>query len=352
MATPSIADAALSVGGRIGRYFSLTSVLPSLFLVLWVYVLFVGNPWSGSIDFSGVVSAFGSWSISDVAWFLVVTLAAALFTHALQLPITQALEGYWPATGLAGRMQLARVRKYRRDYFRQLHRIGRDQDDLERETEEVRESSYPEDSLDDQIRNVLWSESGEPFIAYILRMQESFRRKDRFPDSAGRILPTRLGNILRRYEDRAGKKYGLDAITVVPHLLMIAPQRHVDYVNDMRQSLDTSVRLCSVSFVATLAAVVALLPTGWWLLLALFPYMLAYLAYRGSVSSATYYGLALCMLIDLDRFALYESLRLPAPSNLRDERQLNYKLDKLLRSFNAQVEITYTHPAQPSVDGA
>jgi hypothetical protein len=87
-----------------------------------------------------------------------------------------------------------------------------------------------------------------------------------------------LGNTLRRYEDRVGTQYGLDAITTAPHFSLVAPEAHVAYVRDTRQLLDTTVRLCFVSLLAAVLTVAALVTDGWWLLIALVSYGLAYLA--------------------------------------------------------------------------
>jgi hypothetical protein len=71
----------------------------------------------------------------------------------------------------------------------------------------------------------------------------------------------RLGNALRSVEDTAGKQYGLDAILTAQHVALVAAERHVKYLHDSRQQMDTSVRLCIVSLLAT-ALSVASLPMG------------------------------------------------------------------------------------------
>ena len=51
------------------------------------------------------------------------------------------------------------------------------------------------------------------------------------------MMPTRLGNMLRRYEILAGAPYELDAPTVLPSLALVAPPGHLDYLNDQRSAL-------------------------------------------------------------------------------------------------------------------
>lgn len=356
-ATPSVTETALSVGSRIGRYFSLTSLLPTLLLVLWVYLLVKSGAWSGEPVVPQALKAFGSWSLVDVAWAIVATFIVASFTHSLQFPMTQLLEGYWPSTGLAGRLQFARVMRYRRQLYRLDVRLGGHEGALSRESRVILDRLRRTDpelfndlcelSDAERVQVLLDMRPGDSLMRHILGKQDVQRRMDRFPAEPNRLLPTRLGNVLRRYEDRAGAQYGLSAISVMPHLLLIAPQNRVDYVNDMRQSMDTSIRLCAISLTATVVSVPFLATDGWWLLLALVPYALAYLAYRGSVAAAVHYGIALCTIIDLDRFQLYESLRLPIPHSLAAERRLNEKLQKLL-DVDTDIKLRY----QPKPTGA
>src|SRR5207253_6830880 len=44
-----------------------------------------------------------------------------------------------------------------------------------------------------------------------------------YPPDERRLLPTRLGNVLRSMEDRAGPRYGFLTVTVWPHLFAVLP---------------------------------------------------------------------------------------------------------------------------------
>jgi hypothetical protein len=160
------------------------------------------------------------------------------------------------------------------------------------------------------------------------------------------IMPTRLGNVLRKYERQAGSQYGLDAVSVIQQISFVASAERLAYVGDQRQLLDLSVRMCATSIVATLVAVASLWRHGPWLLLALVPYGVAYLSYRGAVVVAHEYGAAISAMIDLDRFALYDSLRLPYPRDTATERQMNAKLVQIL-SHKGKIVLSYEHPAAP-----
>ncbi|WP_143168770.1 hypothetical protein [Amycolatopsis australiensis] len=108
-----------------------------------------------------------------------------------------------------------------------------------------------------------------------------------------------------------------------PHFALVAADKHVQYLRDTRQRMDTSVRLCVVSLLGALEAVACLVTDGWWLLVALAPYALSYLAYRGAVAAADEYTTAVKTVIDLNRFALYESLNVARPRDTADERRTN-----------------------------
>ncbi|HZZ54583.1 MAG TPA: hypothetical protein VFE26_09910, partial [Trebonia sp.] len=163
-----------------------------------------------------------------------------------------------------------------------------------------------------------------------LRAEAARAGRNWFPEAGRRIMPTRLGNVLRRYEDKAGRQYGLNIIRVAPHLNLVAAKEHRDYVDDCRKGLDLSVRLCMLFALATALSLGILLDDGAWLLLTLVPYCISYLAYRGTISSAQAYGQALSTLVDLNRFALYDQLHVPPPSNTEDEKIRNAQLMKLL----------------------
>jgi hypothetical protein len=152
-----------------------------------------------------------------------------------------------------------------------------------------------------------------------------------------------LGNALRRSESNAGSQYALNALQIVPQLLLIAPPGHVDYVNDQRSQLDLAVRMTFIFALASATAALFLWPYGFWVLVAVIPYVLAYLSYRGSVVAARLYGSALDTLMNLDRFALYEQLRLQLPRDTADERKTNKELERLF-DYDDAVVLPYEHP--------
>ena len=153
--------------------------------------------------------------------------------------------------------------------------------------------------------------------------QEIERLRAMAPTTTGAVMPTRLGNVLRRYEWNVGKAYGIAAVPTVPYLSRVAAPGDMDYVNDQRSQLDLAVRMTIVSFAATGLAVLFLARHGLWLLVAVVPYLAGYVAYRGAVVAAGEYGRALGVLVTLNRFDLYDRLRLEPLANTDEERRRN-----------------------------
>jgi hypothetical protein len=104
--------------------------------------------------------------------------------------------------------------------------------------------------------------------------------------------------------------------------------------------------MSATSIFAAFIAIAFLWHHGPWLLIALAPYAIAYLSYRGAIIVAHEYGAAVSTMIDLDRFALYDYLRLRRPKNTKAERRMNVQLMQLL-SHNSRIVLPYEHPNAP-----
>jgi hypothetical protein len=326
-------DTALSVGQRIGRYFSLVSLVPSLFLVSWIYVLLLSGAPAGKPSLAHIRAEFTAhWSVTTAIGLVIASFAVAIVLHPLQFATTQLLEGYWGTTPLgvaAMKIRIVHHRKRRRELRR---RAGHNRRALEAGSLKV----HPEWSQDNKkelaahISDFMRYERADQLLLHLVAEQEAYSRGDRYPVDDSRILPTQLGNALRRLEDSAGKQYGLDAITIVPHLHLVAPDRHLDYLKDAREDMDSAIRICTVGLLATVLTVAFLLTDGNWLLWTLLPYAVSYFAYKGAVSAARNYGGVIASVIDLDRFLLYDRLGLNPPRDSAEERRTNAKLMRLL----------------------
>lgn len=349
MSATSFTGATLDVGSRVGRYFGLVSMVPALFLVLWSAALATSGAWQGPPHPEWIGPRLGSWSIAGVAWLLLASLATGLFLHPLQFAMTQVLEGYWGHSRVARVLLAARIRHHRRRLQATHKAVARLDDRLVDRIDEVIGQIRRSDpdrvarlSAEEQARVVLHSPEGNGLGGLLAAGEAAHHASERYPE-LDRIMPTRLGNALRREEDRAGGQYGIDAMLTAPHFALVAADKHVQYLKDTRQQMDTSVRLCVVSLLGSLEAAACLLTDGWWLLVALVPYALAYLAYRAAVAAADEYTTAVKTVIDLNRFSLYESLNVERPHDLREERHNNEKLMRVLEG--EYVNLRYRKPA-------
>lgn len=312
-------NVASGAASSIGRYFNAVNTMPSLALVLLTFTLVTSGAWSGPPRLTSTWNTLTHLSIGGAASLLAVALALSLVLHPLQFAIVQVFEGYWGTAAIAQRASATRVMHHRRRRARLV-----DHDAPTAATWALKELP------------------AEDVAYWRIRYQEALRVGSRYPKDTNDVMPTRLGNVLRRYERLAGHLYGLDPVIVIPLIAAIAPHDQAAYLDDQRTQLDLAVRTAFTALLATGISVVFLWWHGLWLALALIFYGAAYLAYRGAVVTAESYGLALVTLIELNRFDLYRQLHLPLPADTRTEKLANQELmDALTRQRG---KLKYIHP--------
>jgi hypothetical protein len=317
------------IGNAIGRYFGLVSFIPSFCLASFTFLLIKSGAWGGTVAPDWVRAGEAFESFGNIALLVLVSVGIGVITHPVQFPLVQFLEGYWGVGKIAQRLRVSRIIHHQKQVklleFGKPGAAEKKFDSLTRTT----------DRDEIELRSVT---------------EESERLRTAYPYENGDIMPTRLGNVLRKYERRAGAPYNLDAIYAFPHIALVAAESRVAYLNDQRQALDLAVRMCGTSLLAVLVAIAFLWHDGPWLLVALVPYAIAYISYRGAIAVAHEYGAAMGAILDLDRFALYSSLRIRQPEDIEEEREMNKELTKLLR-HNERPFLTYEKPPQsPAAD--
>lgn len=339
------------VGSAIGRYFSIVSFIPSFFLVGFTFALIESGAWSasGNLNWARAGSAFAD--LSNLASLVLVSIVLGVAVHPIQFALVQFFEGYWGTGRWAQRARVVRILHHRDRYCAHHDEDLAASMELKEKDEEARLREAAGDervTLEAERRVTLRSIADESRrVAAEYPPPNDVGRHEEYDN----IMPTRLGNALRKHERLAGSQYGLDAVKVIQQVSFVAQPERLAYVGDQRQLLDLSVRMSATAIVATLIAIAGLWQHGAWLLLALAPYGVAYLSYRGAVVVAHEYGAAVAAMIDLDRFALYDALRMPHPIDTAAERRMNVKLMKLL-THNQLVVLRYQHPDGPgSADG-
>lgn len=317
-------DALAGPAQTIGRYFSILSVVPSALLVTFFLVLENSGAWSGPPDFAKGFSALDDGGFSKLAQIVLASLLVGLVLQPLQYMLVQLAEGYWGTSKIAMALMHRRIHHHRR--IRKALRATRDN------SEEAMENAGT--NAQDLGRVAVPEQSQLDLLLY----QEAERALLSYPQKPNDVRPTRLGNVLRRYESEAGEPYGLGLPTIAPHLALTVPKDHMELVNDQRTQMDLAVRLTVISAIDCLLSIVFLWRDGLWLLLATVPYGFAYVFYRGAVVVAADYGVALSTVVDLDRFAIYSKMHLQAPESLAAERVLAAKVMALLRTDESPTE--------------
>lgn len=320
-------------GKAIGRYFSVVSVLPSVLLVIYVFLLFSSDSWQHPPDWHAAFAALSHLGLAGAAVLAVSGIVVALVLHPLQFSMVQLLEGYWGPGWLAQQIRVSRIHRHRKRWLWLNDAIAKAETTLDR----LKRRNDP------SLNGLEVDERLNLTVELMSQRDEAIRSKLRYPEKPAHMMPTRLGNMLRRYEILAGAPYELDAPTVLPCLALVAPSRHLDYLNDQRSALDLAVRTSMTSAIACFVTVVFLWHSGLWLLVALIPYGVAYAAYRGSVIAAESYGITMSAIIALNRFVLYDYMHMQPPSTTNRERMMNKKLMALLRDYRGQVSLMYWH---------
>jgi hypothetical protein len=319
-------------GKAIGRYFSVVSVLPSILLVVYVFLLLSAGSWQHAPDWHAAFAALRNVGLAGAAVLTVSGIVVALVMHPLQFSMVQLLEGYWGAGWLAQRIRVSRIHRHRKR-VRWLNRLAAG-------AAPTLDKIYADDPSLDEL-------DAETIVQLLVQAQTQYDEAGRsmlgYPEAPEHMMPTRLGNMLRRYEILAGAPYELDAPTMLPSLALVAPPGHLDYLNDQRSALDLAVRTSVTCAIACIVTVVFLWHSGLWLLIALIPYGAAYAAYRGSVIAAQHYGITMSAVIALNRFALYEQMHMPRPPTTARERAANKDLLGLLK-YDKSASLTYRHP--------
>src|SRR5690349_3118078 len=98
MTAPQPSNPVSTFTATIGRYFTVTSVVPSLILVAFITVLARSGAWNHEPDFGAGVQALTQAGLGGAFTLIIAALALGAILHPLQFALVQFLEGYWPVT--------------------------------------------------------------------------------------------------------------------------------------------------------------------------------------------------------------------------------------------------------------
>ncbi|KRC90090.1 hypothetical protein ASE25_11415 [Terrabacter sp. Root85] len=329
----------LGTSSSIGRYFGIVSTIPSLVLVLWVYLILVLDPFHGPPQLSHLGSVNPITHPSHAIAIAVAAWITAVVTHPLQTAIVQAFEGYWGFGHLGRRLAAARVLAHLKSRATMtgtadwaVHRLKERHDALGDEL--LDHLTYPALPDNDSVARSV--------VELQLKVDTARKALLIYPSDLVDMMPTRLGNVLRRHETLAGRAVNLPILQWATHIGLSADPAHNAYVVDQRSDLDLAVRMSFVGVVCTGLSFIAFWPHGLWLLLALVPLAGGWLSYRGSVVAADAYGRAFSAWLHLNRFRMYDQLRLVPAETADDERKRNAALEDLVHG-NDTFEVPLAH---------
>jgi hypothetical protein len=162
------------------------------------------------------------------------------------------------------------------------------------------------------------------------------QRIRRVPANPAAYQPTRMGNSLRSAQSRPYDKYGLDANTLWPRLILLLPDATRKEFESARQSLEASVA-------ALLYSIGFLVFTPWTPLVIPVSLSIAFVTYFFWIPTrAETVADLLETVFDLHRTAIYEQLRWPLPSNPQDEHASGLRLTEYLARGSDASHPTFT----------
>jgi hypothetical protein len=160
----------------------------------------------------------------------------------------------------------------------------------------------------------------------LLRRQILAERLERYPRDEDQILPTMLGNAIRRFERFGPEHYGLDQQRLWYELTGLAPEAVSKQVGQARTAVDFFVSLMyGQMLIALLAAVTMAFDPERRAYLAfgvLAAVMIAIGAYRGAIAATDEWAYSVQALVNAGRGPLAKGLALKLPATLGEEQQM------------------------------
>ena len=151
------------------------------------------------------------------------------------------------------------------------------------------------------------------------------------PADFNRLMPTRLGNLLRVAETRPSNKYGLDAVTCWSRLWFVLPESTQKELTEARAELNLGARVWLWSILFLIWSIWA-----WWAIPV--GLLTALLTYRWMLDAAANYGDLVEATFDVYRAELYKAVRWSLPTDSDDERQKGREITQYLLGNFIRIE--------------
>ncbi|MCX4234038.1 hypothetical protein [Streptomyces ortus] len=329
----------LSAGSKVlgGARFSLISVMPNFLVITVIAVLVRAHLYDpdAPADFSAVMpskdDAFG------VALFLFLAFLGGVILRPFEAAVVQLLEGYWETPSPLAPLYGTAVERHRRRRNRAILDVahGSAPDATFPPLPSLRPlSELAVQDRTDARRSRAVARSRRIRRGYPMETRALANLISRDPD--GELMPTLLGNALRRGERLSGDRYGLDMPTIGPRLYPFTSPRLQSAVNQQMDLISATASLCVTLLVTTVAMLPLVVRLDLWSLLPLAPASMALLAYRGAVAAAIYHGTLLSTVFDLHRFDLIRAFHYELPTDTNEFVDLNRRISTFLAADNQQ----------------
>ena len=254
---------------------------------------------------------------------LAASVVVGLILSALQVPLYRILEGYlfWPQ-GLAGksRGRQVRAKQFLADRQEWLRLRALEAKGPLKKPED--QKKYAQLAANEEVQRRAKRDEARTKVQRAL-LAERLRR---YPVDEGQIVPTRLGNAIRRHEEYGYQRYVLDSQALWYELTAAAPKQLSQQVDAARTGVDFFVCLLYGNLLVALVALVSLSANhAHYLTLTVTAaalIALSFLWYRLAVVTTDDWALAVRALVDVGRKPLAQSLGLNLPKELSQEREM------------------------------
>jgi len=337
-------------------------ILPTALNLLLLGVLVLPNLDGGR----SLMDAVAPSAASKAAFLLGAAVVCGLILNVLQAPLYRILEGYllWPQWVFENRRQrhvknkariaerLELIQRYRKELASKT--LSKEIDVTSRAgLDNIRQSAkHSRITRKDQRRSA----------AQRALLREELRR---YPVDDDQVLPTRLGNAIRRFEEYGWNHYRLDSQSLWSRLISVVPDPIRKQLDAAQVGVDFFVCLLYGHIALAITATSAIAMEGgddWTLLVGVVaPLVLVPLWYRLAVATTDQWAVAVQALVDLGRQPLATALGLLMPVTIEEERimwervsrfssrEYDIERGKLLSEFRAKRE--GDDHRLPSIDG-
>lgn len=279
-----------TVFNLLSRRLFITAWLPALvFLTLLAALAATGLGWPVVLQVWDQLPVDRKFAVG-LALLLITTLLAGVL-YFLRFALIRLLEGYWAHAMPCGSRLAQRYRtRHQRIHAQYEGRLTK--------------------------RHALWPDS--------------------YPRNVDRIMPTRLGNILRAGEEHAYLRYGIDSVTAWPRLYIVLPETFRQTFGSAAANLELAVIISVLG--AAFAAIGGLLASvmlPWYaaLLIVGGGMAVAWLGYQAALHAASGYAMLIRAAFDVHRWKLLEAMGLKSPTSYDSEREQWGQLRKLWREM-------------------